>query len=94
MTDGTLSDERIAAALTGTGFRHEGASLVRTVELENFAGVIAAVNRIAAIAEERNHHPDLLIHGWNKLTITLSTHSAGGVTEADLELAGRLDGVL
>ena len=93
MTDGTLSDERIAAGVTGTGFRHEGASLVRTVELENFAAVIAAVNRIAAVAEEHNHHPDLRIHGWNKLTITLSTHSAGGVTEADVDLAARLDGL-
>ena len=94
MTDGTLDDERIAAGLEGTRFRHEGVSLVRTVELENFAAVIAAVNRIAAVAEAHNHHPDLLIHGWNKLTITLSTHSAGGVTEADLDLAARVDALL
>ncbi|HET9074410.1 MAG TPA: 4a-hydroxytetrahydrobiopterin dehydratase [Solirubrobacteraceae bacterium] len=90
MTDGTLSDETIATALTGTGFTHEDTCLVRTVELADFAAVIAAVNRIAEVAEARNHHPDLLVHGWNKLTITLSTHSAGGITEADLDLAGRL----
>ena len=43
------------------------------------------------LAEEQNHHPDILIHGWNKVRLTLSTHSEGGLTDADFQLAGRLD---
>ena len=48
------------------------------------------MNRVADAAEEQNHHPDILIHGWNKVRLTLSTHSEGGVTDADFQLAGRL----
>ena len=50
------------------------------------------VNRLAPVAEEMNHHPDLEI-SWNKVTVTLSTHSEGGLTENDFELAGRIDGL-
>ena len=50
------------------------------------------VNRLAPVAEEMNHHPDLEI-SWNKVTVELSTHSEGGLTENDFELAGRIDGV-
>jgi 4a-hydroxytetrahydrobiopterin dehydratase len=94
MTEARLSEEAIAAELTGGRWRHEGEALLQDVELENFRAVIAAVTRIADVAEERNHHPDLLIHGWNSLRITLSTHSAGGVTQADLDLAVRIDALI
>jgi 4a-hydroxytetrahydrobiopterin dehydratase len=94
MTDTRLSDEDIAARLAGSPWQRDGEAIVREVELENFAAAIAAVDRIAAAAEERNHHPDILVHGWNKLTVTLSTHSAGGITAADLELAARFDELL
>jgi 4a-hydroxytetrahydrobiopterin dehydratase len=49
------------------------------------------VNRIAELAEEANHHPDLLVHGYKRLRITLSTHSEGGVTANDLQMAERID---
>ena len=45
------------------------------------------------LAEQANHHPDILIHGWNKVRLTLSTHSEGGLTESDFALAARIDGL-
>ena len=69
-------------------------ALERDVEFDDFAGAMAFVNRVAAVAEEADHHPDIFIHGWNKVRLTLSTHSEGGLTEADHALARRIDGLL
>jgi len=88
-----LSDEQIGAGLEGSEWRHEGEALVREWRLADFAAAIAFVERVAEVAEESNHHPDILIHGWNKVRLTLSTHSEGGITAADLALAQRLDSV-
>jgi 4a-hydroxytetrahydrobiopterin dehydratase len=49
------------------------------------------VNRVAVLAQDANHHPDILVHGWNKVRLELSTHSAGGLTAADFALAARID---
>ena len=49
------------------------------------------VNRVADAAEERNHHPDILVHGWNSVRLTLTTHAHGGLTEADFDLAAQID---
>ncbi len=54
---------------------------------------MAYVSKVAALAEEANHHPDILVHGWNKVRLTLSTHSEGGLTDADHALARRIDEV-
>ena len=51
------------------------------------------MNRVGEAAEAANHHPDILLHGWNKVRLTLSTHSEGGLTEADFALAARIDGL-
>ena len=48
------------------------------------------VNRVAEAAEEANHHPDILLHGWNKVRLSLTNHSAGGLTVADFEMAGEV----
>jgi 4a-hydroxytetrahydrobiopterin dehydratase len=72
-------------------WRDEDGSLVRDFEFSNFAAGLAFVNRVAEVAEEANHHPDILIHGWNKVRLTLSTHSEGRVTDADHALAARID---
>ena len=64
---------------------------MRDYEFEDFAGAMAFVNKVADAAEEANHHPDILVHGWNKVRLTLSTHSEGGVTEADHALAAAID---
>jgi 4a-hydroxytetrahydrobiopterin dehydratase len=52
---------------------------------------MAYVNRVADLAEEVNHHPDILVHGWNQVRLTLTTHSAGGLTENDHDMARRID---
>ena len=72
-------------------WREEGAELIRDFEFKDFAEAMAFVNRVADVAEEANHHPDILVHGWNKVRLTLSTHSEGRITDADHQLAGRVD---
>jgi 4a-hydroxytetrahydrobiopterin dehydratase len=74
-------------------WREEDSALVRDFEFEDFVGAIAFVNRVADVAEELNHHPDILIHGWNHVRLTLSTHSEGKLTDADHALASRIDGL-
>ncbi len=88
-----LTDADIAHRLAGAGQwrRGEGSTIVRELELADFAAAIALVNRVAEIAEAANHHPDILVHGWNKVRLTLSTHSQGGLTDADFALAGEID---
>jgi 4a-hydroxytetrahydrobiopterin dehydratase len=86
-----LSDDAIARALDGTEWRREGDAIVRNLKLDDFAAAIAYVDRVAEVAEAANHHPDILVHGFNKVRLTLSTHSAGGLTQNDLDLAQRID---
>jgi 4a-hydroxytetrahydrobiopterin dehydratase len=88
-----LSDEQVAKGLEGTEWRREGEAIVRDWRLTDFRAAIAFVERVAEVAEAANHHPDILVHGWNKVRLTLSTHSEGGITAADLALAEQLDGV-
>jgi 4a-hydroxytetrahydrobiopterin dehydratase len=71
----------------------EGDDIVRQVVCTDFQGALNLVNRIGAIAEKLDHHPDILLHGWNKVRITASTHSAGGLTELDFQLATGIDGL-
>jgi 4a-hydroxytetrahydrobiopterin dehydratase len=66
-------------------------ALEHDFEFADFAEAMAFVNRVAAVAEERNHHPDILVHGWNKVRLTLSAHSEGGLTDADHALARRIN---
>ena len=94
---GVLADAEIEQRLTAVPeWRRgdDGASISREIKLEDFAAAIALVNRVAELAEDANHHPDILVHGWNKVRLTLSTHSQGGLTEADFALAARVDSLL
>lgn len=85
-----LSDDEIGSRLADLdGWAREGDSLLREFKFADFKGSIEFVNRIAPPAEEMNHHPDLAI-SWNTVTVTLSTHSEGGITESDFELAARI----
>ena len=68
-------------------------ALERDFEFDDFKAAMAFVNRVADAAEEANHHPDILIHGWNQVRLTLSTHSEGKVTQADRDLAAGIDGL-
>jgi 4a-hydroxytetrahydrobiopterin dehydratase len=82
-----LDDAAVAAALRDLpGWEREGDALVRTAELPSFPAAIALVDRVAEIAEERDHHPDIDIR-WRTLTFRLSTHYKGGITERDTALA-------
>ena len=75
------------------GWRRVEQTLLRDLELPDFANALRYVNAVGEVAERRNHHPDILIHGWNKVRLTISTHSEGGLTEADFALAAELDGL-
>ncbi len=86
-----LSQQEIERRLAGSDWSREGDAIVREWKLGDFAAAIAFVNRVADLAERANHHPDMLVHGWNHVRLTLSTHSQGGLTEADFELAGEID---
>jgi 4a-hydroxytetrahydrobiopterin dehydratase len=82
-----LDDDDIAAALAGLpGWRRVEDSITTTVELADFRAAMLFVGAVAYLAEEAGHHPDILVE-WNKVTLTLSTHSAGGLTDADMSLA-------
>jgi 4a-hydroxytetrahydrobiopterin dehydratase len=72
-------------------WRREGEALVCDREFADFAAAMAWVNRVAEAAEAANHHPDILVHGWNKVRLTLTTHSAGGLTDADERMARTID---
>jgi 4a-hydroxytetrahydrobiopterin dehydratase len=90
-----LADTEIRERLAAVGDWHaEQATIVRDFNFADFAAAIAFVNRVAGLAEAANHHPDILVHGWNKVRLTLSTHSEGGLTDADFRLAGQIDGLL
>ena len=69
-----------------------GGALERTFAFADFAGSMAFVNRVAELAEEADHHPDIAI-SWNRVTLRLATHSAGAITEEDHALADRIDGL-
>ena len=86
-----LADREIEQRLTGSAWSREGQAIVRELKFADFAGAIAFVNLVAELAERANHHPDMLVHGWNRVRLTLSTHSQGGLTEADFALADEID---
>jgi 4a-hydroxytetrahydrobiopterin dehydratase len=88
-----LSDEDIASRLEDSQWRREGSEIVRDWQFDDFGQAMAFANRVAETAEEANHHPDILVHGWNKVRLSLTNHSAGGLTEADFEMAARIDGL-
>jgi 4a-hydroxytetrahydrobiopterin dehydratase len=86
-----LVDEEIESRLQGGEWKREGDEIVREWKFSDFAAAIAFVNRVAEAAEAANHHPDILVHGWNKVRLSLTNHSAGGLTDADFDMAGQID---
>lgn len=82
-----LDDAAITAALDDLpDWERDGDAIVRTAKLPSFPTAIAVVNRVAEIAEDRDHHPDIDIR-WRTLRFRCSTHSAGGITDLDVALA-------
>jgi 4a-hydroxytetrahydrobiopterin dehydratase len=89
-----LSDEEVGKALGRLReWRREEGALVRRVELPSFPEAIQVVNRVAEIAENDDHHPDIDIR-WRTVTFRCTTHSENGITASDTSLAEGIDGVL
>jgi 4a-hydroxytetrahydrobiopterin dehydratase len=86
-----LSDSEIDERLGDSEWSRSGDAIEREWQFDDFAAAKAFVDRVAGAAEEANHHPDILLHGWNKVRLTLSTHSEGGLTDSDFALAERVD---
>jgi 4a-hydroxytetrahydrobiopterin dehydratase len=88
-----LNEDQIEEKLGALeGWERAGDAIRKRFELADFKGSVDFVNRLTPAAEEMNHHPDLEI-SWNKVTVTLTTHSEGGLTDNDFVLAGRIDSV-
>ena len=86
-----LEENEVERRLAGlSGWRRSGEAITRDFECGDFAGSVEFVNRLTPVAEEMNHHPDLSI-SWGTVAVTISTHSEGGLTAADFELARRID---
>ncbi|MEW2501637.1 4a-hydroxytetrahydrobiopterin dehydratase [Amycolatopsis sp. CA-161197] len=86
-----LSDSEISSALaTVPDWRRSGDSITRTVDLPSFPDAVTFVVRVGYLAEAADHHPDIDIR-WRTVTLTLSTHSAGGLTSKDFALAAQID---
>ena len=86
-----LSDEEITERLAGSDWERSGDEITREWTLADFAAALAFVDAVGAAAEAANHHPDILLHGWNHVRLTLTNHSAGGLTDADFALAAQID---
>ncbi len=85
-----LSESAVQQQMTTLpGWQVEGAELVKEFRFTSYLAGIEFVRQVAVLAEALNHHPDLLV-GWRKVTVRLSTHSAGGLTRLDFELAGQI----
>jgi 4a-hydroxytetrahydrobiopterin dehydratase len=85
-----LDDAAIARALEGLAWNREGDAIVKTSKHAGFAGALAYVNAVGAAAEAADHHPDIDIR-WDTVTLRLSTHSEGGITDKDVDLARQID---
>jgi 4a-hydroxytetrahydrobiopterin dehydratase len=85
-----LTEDEIAGRLTDVpGWTRDGSSIVTTVTRSDFRDAMLFTGAVAYAAEQADHHPDILVQ-WNKVTLTLSTHSAGGLTANDFDLAAKI----
>ncbi|MFO7169565.1 MAG: 4a-hydroxytetrahydrobiopterin dehydratase [Chloroflexota bacterium] len=90
----TLSSEDIASRLEAlVGWTREGDAIRKTFKLASFPAAIAFVTHVGFLAEAAGHHPDIDIR-WRSVTLTLTTHDAGGLTEKDFALAAQIDEIL
>jgi 4a-hydroxytetrahydrobiopterin dehydratase len=89
-----LEEDQIEAALEARpGWSRRGDEIVRQFEFEDFVGSVGFVDAVVEPAERMGHHPDISI-SWNKVEVAISTHSEGGLTEADFRLAEEIDGLV
>ena len=90
MAQPLLSDSDIDRELSSVAWSRDGDRITRTVKLADFRAAMAFVNRVADVAEELDHHPDISI-SWNRVGLSVSTHDSGGLTALDFELARAVD---
>jgi 4a-hydroxytetrahydrobiopterin dehydratase len=88
---GRLSDDEIRSELGELdGWERDGEAIVKRFDRGDFVGSVRFVDSLVEPAEEMNHHPDVAI-SWSEVTVTITTHSEGGLTANDFELAKRID---
>ncbi|MBX7159121.1 MAG: 4a-hydroxytetrahydrobiopterin dehydratase [Acidimicrobiia bacterium] len=85
-----LDEDSITRLLGTVAWERDGDEIVKVVERDDFLGALGYVNTVGALAEDMGHHPDIDIR-WNRVTLRLSTHSEGGLTDADFRLAALID---
>ena len=89
-----LNEDQVKNRLAGfKNWNFSNNQIGKEYQLKDFPEALAFVNKVGAFAEEINHHPDILMHSWNKVKITVSTHSEGGVTEKDFQLAEKIESI-
>jgi 4a-hydroxytetrahydrobiopterin dehydratase len=89
-----LDSDTVTESLRGLpGWERDGDTLVQTVALPTFPAAISVVDEVAVLAERADHHPDIDIR-WRNLTFRCSTHSEGGITQLDLDLAAAISNVV
>lgn len=87
-----LTEEEITKNLSSlSGWIQEEKQIVKEFQFKDFEEALSFVNKAGAEAEKMNHHPDIFIHSWNKVKITISTHSEGGITIKDFHLAQKIE---
>lgn len=85
-----VAEDALVALVAPLAWERQGSELVKVVRRHDFADALAYVNDVGRLAEAAGHHPDVEIR-WNTVTLRLSTHSLGGITDADLDLARQVD---
>lgn len=73
------------------GWKYLDKQIIKEFKLNDFKEALAFVNKVGDAAEAMDHHPNILMHSWNKVKITISTHSEGGVTNKDFQLAEKIE---
>ncbi len=87
-----LTEDEIQKKLTEIkGWERQGNEIKKKFKLEDFVSALIFVNKVGELAESMNHHPDIFIHGYKFVTLTLTTHSTGGLTRMDFDLAKKID---
>jgi 4a-hydroxytetrahydrobiopterin dehydratase len=88
-----LDAPALARLLAENNWRRDGNALTRTFTFKGFKGAVAFVNRVADAATAANHHPDIHLERYKTVRVVLTTHATGGISDADLELARRIEGL-
>ena len=89
-----LTQNEISKNLSSvSGWMQEGNQIAKLFHFKDFAEALSFVNKVGSEAEKMDHHPDIFIHSWNKVKITISTHSEGGITKKDFQLVEKIEGL-